>query len=226
MEDKSKEIVPYAFLCEERVEKHFAEINIMLLSGKHIDQRTYAIFTLLEETKDHWGTFYKNLYNLHFVEANFDGHTYFYLDFFDENKGRFSTSSRHRELTELQTLVGLALLDIYYKRFFDEKKIIKWSDITALIIEGEQTQAYKKIFFNSIRESNAYDEKDWKQVERKITTVVDAFDKLGWVEKLSSQNEELVFEIRPAINRLAKIYESELNHFDDFVPSLKKDAEV
>jgi len=148
------------------------------------------------------------------------------VDFFDDNKGRFSNSSRHRELTEVQTLVGLALLDMYYKRFFDEKKIIKWPDITSLIIEGEQTQAYKKIFFNSIRESNAYDEKDWKQVEKKISSVISLFDKLGWVEKLSLQNEELVFEIRPAINRLAKLYESELNGFDDFVGTLNKVAEV
>lgn len=226
MENENREIAPYSFLNEERVEKYFADINIMLLSGKHIDQKTYAIFSLLEEMESHWRNFYKNLYNLNFVTANFDGQTYFYLDFFDTAKGRFSDNFRHKELTEMQLLIGLSMLDIYYKRFFDEKKVIKWSDIVNLIIEGEQQQAYKKIFFNSVRQSNTYDEKDWKQVERKITSVIDSFDKLGWVEKLSSQNEELVFEIRPAINRLAKLYEDELTQFDDFVANLKKQDEI
>ncbi|MES2430793.1 MAG: hypothetical protein V4556_07630 [Bacteroidota bacterium] len=226
MANENQEIASYDFLKEERVEKHFADINILLLSGKHIDQKMYTIFSLSEEFESHWRNFYKNLYNLNFESANFDGKKYFYLDFFDTAKGRFSDNSRHRELTEIQILIGLTLLDIYYKRFFDEKKVLKWSDITNLIIEGEQQQAYKRIFFNSVRQSNTYDEKDWKMVERKITSVIDAFDKLGWVEKLSSQNEELVFEIRPAINRLAKLYEEELTQFEDFVANLKKDDEI
>jgi len=218
--------VTYAFLTDERVEKNFAEINILLFSGKHIDQRYYTIFSLLEETKSHWYDFYKNLYSLHFTEGYFDGEKYFYLDFFDTSKGRFADSTRHRELTETQVLVGLVLLDMYFKQYFEEKKIIKWEQLVKLIIESEHHTLYQKIFFSSARRSNAYDDKDWKLAERKITSVVDFFDKLGWVEKLSGQNEELVFEIRPAINRLVKLYEYELSHFEDFINHLNRSEET
>lgn len=224
MESTNLEIASYAFLLEEKVEKHFADINIMLLSGKHIDQKNYAIFSLLEEMEDHWMFFYKNLYNLNLVADQFDGHSYYYLDFFDTGKGKFTDNARHRELTETQTLVGLMLLDIYYKRFFDERKIIRWVDLRNVILEGEQNESYKKILFSEVRQSNTYDLKEWSNVIRKINSAIDVFDKLGWVEKQSSSSgEELEFEIRPAINRLAKMYEYELQNFDEFVENVKKD---
>lgn len=224
MENANLEITPYAFLLEERVAKLFADINIMLLSGKHIDQKNYAIFSLLEEMGSHWKLFYKNLYNLNLVADQFDGHSYYYLDFFDTGKGKFTDNTRHRELTETQTLVGLVLLDIYYKRFFDERKMVRWSDLRNIILEGEQHASYKKILFSEVRQSNTYDLKEWSNVIRKINSAIDVFDKLGWVEKQSSSSgEELEFEIRPAINRLAKMYEYELQHFEEFIQNVKKE---
>ena len=146
MEDENiSNIANYGFLRDERVEKYFADINIMLLSGKHIDEKYYVAFSLLEEKQEQWTQYYKNLYNLNLIADRFDGHPYFYLDFFDTAKGKFTLSSRHRELTETQTLIGLMLLDIYYKRFFDEHKIVRWTELRKIILEGEQQDAYKRI---------------------------------------------------------------------------------
>jgi hypothetical protein len=224
MESENQNITSYDFLSGDRVEKHFADINIMLLSGKHIDEKNYAAFSLLEDKPDQWTQFYKNLYNLNLVADRFDGHRYFYLDFFDTAKGKFTENSRHRELTETQTLIGLMLLDIYYKRFFDEQKIVRWADLRHIILEGEQQEAYKRILFNDVRESNTYDVKEWGYVIKKVNSAIDLFDKIGWVEKqYPSTGEVPDFEIRPAINRLAKLYEYELQNFDAFVSSLKKE---
>jgi hypothetical protein len=224
MENANQEIASYAFLLEAEVEKHFADVNILLLSGRHIGQKNYTVFTLLEEMEEHWRIFYRNLYNLNLVADQFDSHRYYYLDFFDTGKGKFTENARHRELTGTQTLVGLMFLDIYYKRFFDDQKIVRWAHLRNIILEGEQQESYKKLLFNDVRQSNSYDLKEWSYAMRKLNSAIDLFDKLGWVEKQpSSSNEEPEFEIMPAINRLAKLYEYELQNFEDFVRNIKKE---
>lgn len=221
MENENHEINDYSFLVEERVEKHFADINILLLSGKHIDNRYYTEYTVLENYEPHWRNFYDNLYKLNLVADISDRSRYYYLDFMENGKGKLSDASRNKELTKLQTLIGLTLLDMYYQKYFDEEKIIHWHDIKTEILESDHQEAYKRILFNDIRES--YDEKEWNEVHIKFSKTIERFDKLGWVEKQSGRNEELVFEIRPAIHRLSKLYQDELQNFELFSQQLKND---
>ncbi|GAA4456868.1 condensin complex protein MksE [Rurimicrobium arvi] len=221
MENENHEISDYSFLTEERVEKHFANINILLLSGKHIDHKYYTEYTVLESYEPQWSIFYSNLYRLNLVFDISDGSRYYYLDFAENGKGKLSDASRNKELTELQTLIGLTLLDMYYQKYFDEEKIIYWNDIKTQILESDHQEAYKRILFNDIRAS--YDEKEWNEVHTKFSKTIENFDKLGWVEKQSGKNEDLVFEIRPAIHRLAKLYTKELQDFSAFSQQLKND---
>src|ERR1700754_3594575 len=214
MENGNYEIIDYSFLLEENVERHFADINILLLSGKHIDHKLYNEYIILEGHEDEWRMFYGNLYRLNLVADVFDGNRYYYLDFTENGKGKLSDTSRNRELTPLQTLIGLTFLDMYYQKYFDEQKIINWHDIKTQILESDRQEAYKRILFNTIRES--YDEKEWNEVHVKFSKAVDSFDRLGWVEKQSGRNEQLSFEIRPAIHRLAKLYQNELQNFESF----------
>lgn len=221
MENENYEINNYSFLTEESVEKHFADINILLLSGKHIDHKYYAEYTVLESYELQWSHFYSNLYRLNLVADIFDGSRYYYLDFTENVKGELSDVNRNKELTELQTLIGLTLLDMYYQKYFDEEKIIYWNDIKTQILESDHQDAYKRILFNDIRAS--YDEKEWSAVQNKFGKTIESFDKLGWVEKQSGKKEELVFEIRPAIHRLTKLYQKELQDFVLFSQQLKND---
>jgi len=87
MENENYEISNYSFLTEESVEKHFADINIMLLSGKHIDHKYYAEYTVLESYELHWKNFYSNLYRLNLVADISDRSRYYYLDFTENGKG-------------------------------------------------------------------------------------------------------------------------------------------
>jgi hypothetical protein len=221
MENQNYEMNDYSFLTEESVERHFADINILLLSGKHIDHKYYAEYTILENYESQWRSFYGNLYRLNLIADISDRSRYYYLDFTENGKGKLSDASRNKELTELQTLIGLTILDMYYQKYFDEEKIIYWNDIKTQILESDHQEAYKRIFFDDIRDS--YDEKEWNTVENKFVKTISSFDKLGWVEKQSGKNEELVFEIRPAIHRLTKLYQQELDNFDLFSQQLKND---
>ncbi|KQT35747.1 hypothetical protein ASG22_01625 [Chryseobacterium sp. Leaf405] len=221
MENENYEISDYSFLTEESVEKYFADINILLLSGKHIDHKYYAEYTVLESYESQWKNYYSNLYRLNLVADISDRSRYYYLDFTENGKGKLSDANRNKELTELQTLIGLTLLDMYYQKYFDEEKIIHWNDIKTQILESDHQEAYKRILFNDIRDS--YDEKEWSTVESKFSKTIDSFDKLGWVEKQSGKNEDLVFEIRPAIHRLTKLYQDELQDFESFSQQLKND---
>lgn len=220
MENDYQEVDSYTFLLEENVEKYFANINIMLLSGKHIDQRYFGEFQTLEEHEAQWAAFYLRLYKLELVSEIFDQTRCYYLDFLEQGKGGLSHTTRHRELSELQTLFGLALLDMYYQRFFELEKIIHWNDIKLLLTESDYQDAYKRVFFGDVRES--YDEREWSDVQRKFTKAIDTFDNLGWVERQSTGKEELLFEIKPAILRLAKLYKKELENFDSFSHHIRK----
>lgn len=219
MENGANEQIDYSFLKEEDVEKYFVDLNIALLSGRHIDTTDYAIFSVIEKYEEQWKLFYRNLYKLDLISDVFDRVPYYYLSFFDKGREKFSDNSRHRALTEMQTLTGLMLLDMYFQRYFDEQKIIKWLDIQKQIEEGDHSSQYQRILFNVIRP--AYSKEEWQMAEKKFRDAINSFDKLGWVKKQSGQNESLAFEIRPAIYRMAKLYENELKDFDIFTQNVK-----
>lgn len=106
------------------------------------------------------------------------------------------------------------LLDMFYIKYFDERKIIYWHDIKQELESGENKEDYARIFFDSPRTS--YTETEWINVEKRFNKTVNSFDDLGWVKKLSGQQEELAFEIKAAIHRMAKLYEKELSNFTEF----------
>lgn len=219
MENKPKENTDYSFLSEESLEKNFADLNISLLSGKHIQVDDYNVFSVIENYYSDLKFFYINLYKLDLVRDVFDGTCYYYLNFFDSGKGKLNDPLRNKPLTEIQTITGLMLLDMYYQRYFDDHKILHWVDIKQQIVEGDHKQNYQRILFNTTRPS--YSEGEWQNVEKKFKDVITSFEKLGWVIKQSGQNEELQFEIKPAIHRMIKLYAQELEDFDSFTQYLK-----
>ncbi|MCX2476921.1 chromosome partition protein MukE [Pedobacter sp. MC2016-05] len=223
MEDQNFKGLDYSFLMEKEVEKIFANLNITLLQGRHIDQSDYTIFSVIQKFEQEWKLFYEKLYKINLVADVFDGSAYYYLDFFENGKGGLSDQSRYRELSETQTIIGLILLDLYYTRYFEERKMISWSEIKDQIMESDHQEAYKRILFGDIR--GDYDEKEWSSAENKFRSAIVSFDKLGWVSKHSLQQDELLFEIHPAIHRLAKLYSAELEDFDAFSEMIKSRRE-
>lgn len=218
MENQDNEKINFDFLSEEDVQKSFADLHSCLLSGKHICIDDYTFFSLLEKYERDWKFFYRSLYAMNLVGNVFDRHTYFYLDFFDSDKGKLGEQSRSHQLTEIQTITGLVLLDIYYHRYFDEKKVIYWTDIQNQIKDGEYHEQYKKLLFGVLRDS--YSEQEWLIVEKRFRNTINSFNRFGWVSIMPEQEKNLVFEIKPAIYRMSKLYEVELSDLDNFATRL------
>lgn len=223
MENEPEELGSYEFLTEENVERGFADLNFRLLSGVHIHMDDYQQFTLLENHEIHWRHYYARLYKLNLVRDTFDRHNYYYLDFFEDSKGKMADSSRNRPLSELQTITGLMLLDMYYQLYFEDVKLMTWAMIKKQVTDGEHAQNYQRILFQNLRPT--YLDSEWQGAEKKFSNAINRFDHLGWVKKLSAQGDELEFEIKPAIHRLTKLYAYELNNFAEFAANLIKPEE-
>jgi len=219
MENELEKNPDFRFLEEEGVMKHFADLNIKLLSGRHIELVDYAVFLVLEDYFESFKNFYRQLYKLDLVRKVFDQSVYFYLNFFDAGRGKLTDPSRYRPITEIQTIVGLMLLDMYFVRYFDPEKKVLWSAIRDEVQSGDQKVPLQRLLFPELRVE--YSEPEWQSAEKRFRTTIQRFNDLGWVTQLSSMNEELCFVINPSIHRMAELYEAELQNFDAFSVKVK-----
>jgi len=228
MENENKS--PYSFLEYEDVQRSFADLNISLLEGRHIQKSDSRIFHLLKSYPDELKYYYESLYGLELTHGKYDNQSYYYLSFPHDSKGRLSDPSRYRPLSDQNTIMGIMLLNIYHEKFFDKEKEVTWDDFVKIIMEGENSDLYKKLWFSDIRDN--YDYSEWKKrFYDKVSNTLKEFQKLGWVTgeipkksgtEIAQIQEELRFQINVSINRFAKLYENEINNFDEFVEKYHK----
>jgi hypothetical protein len=215
----------FDFLKEADVQEHFADLNIELLKGAHIQQDDHYLFQLLIEYEKHIRYYYQVLYSLQLVRDKFDNAVFFYLDFIGDGKGEVSHTSRHREVTESEVVIGIMLLNMYYDRYFDSPKEIFWTDIKKEILESENSDAYKKLLFNDVRED--YSDPEWEITKKIIRRTLRDFNILRWVSRLSAEDgEDIHFVIKESIQRFAKLYKEEIDNFDTFVEEYLKRNET
>lgn len=219
MENENEKVPDFRFLADEDVSKNFADLNIKLLSGRHIQIVEYAAFSILEDYYNDFRYYYQQLYGMDLVRRVFDQSTYYYLNFFDAGRGKLSDPSRYRAITEIQTVTALMLLDMYFTRYFDPEKKITWAIIREEIQSGDHRTALQRLLFPEIRV--AYTEPEWQSAERRFKIAVSKFDALGWVSQLSGAQEELCFLINPSIHRIAELYEAELQDLEAFSVKVK-----
>lgn len=213
----------FAFLNHRDVQAHFADLNIALLSGRHIQTGEGYHFTLVNSYPDEFRHFYQSLYGLELKQARVENIDYFYLDFPVEGKGRLNTTDRFREMTPWEMLFALMLLNMYYDRFFEHTKDISWSVVRKEIETGELSHAYQKAFFNT-NGREFFSDPEWKSLLDTFKRVLRTFDRWGWVKMLPSEEAdgELVFQIRESIDRFGKLYEYEISEFDDFIAQIEQ----
>ncbi len=221
---KEQELISdFSFLSHRDVQAHFADLNITLLAGRHIQTGEGYHFTLVNNYPDEFKFFYRSLYGLELKQARVENIDYYYLDFPDEGKGKLNTADRFREMTPWEILIALMLLNMYYDRFFEQTKIVSWVVIQKEIMDSEMAQLYKKAFFNNtIREY--YSDLEWKTLFDAFKRVLRNFDRWGWI-KLQAAEEgdgDLVFVIRESIDRFGKLYQYEISQFDIFIEQINQ----
>lgn len=206
----------FDFLNIDEVQSHFADLNIELLRGRHIQKEDYYIYNLLDKFQNEFRHYYKCLYKLDLVKDRSDNEAYYYLDFPSDNKGKLYHSSRHTELTSKQIIIGLMLMNMYYERFFEHPKKISMKDIEREIMEGEDCGLYKRLLFGELRDN--YTSKEWNAAIRWIKRTLAGFNVLGWIQRETHEDPaESTFILKTSIHRLAKLYRDEIENFEQFV---------
>ncbi len=223
MEDSTeKKIESFDFLEIEKVEQNFVAVNINLLKGRHIQQDEYRLFDILDEYEDEFKFYYERLYQLELKRKITHDVHYFYLDFSEANKGKLTAQNLYHFLTEQQTIVTLLLLNMYYSEYFSFEKEFQWEDIKKEILNGENSDQYKRFFFKKLK-SGGYSDAQWRDAKKAVDNAIKSIEKLGWCERKKGIGRgEIQFTIRESIERFVEMYQYELSNFDEFAEKVSK----
>ncbi|MDO5969295.1 hypothetical protein Q4Q35_05705 [Flavivirga aquimarina] len=215
----------FTFLNHREVQKHFANLNIELLRGTHIDDGSHYHFTLLENYFNELKDYYLALYKLKLDKKTFENKTYYFLNFFLESKGVLSSNTRHKELTPIQIITAITLLNMYYEKQFEKYKVVSFLEIREKIEQSEFGHLYRKAFFKNPNKK-AFSSTEWSRVRTNIKNVIIDFEQLGWVEKINILNEnDFNFILKHSIHRFQLLYEYEISHLDEFLKNLKSEED-
>ena len=202
----------YEFLNTERARKHFADTDFALRSGKHI-QNFGSDFKLFDFVNDYFdkglSRYYLELLGMVLKKEFNDREGYFFLDFpEDGNKGKFGYD-RTYALDDRLVIFAILLLNLYKEKFFENKEV-KWDELLYITEEGENKDLWQKLLFGENKRNFTPAEKD--DVRRKIERTLQVCERMGWIRWISY--EELHFEIMPSIDRIAKLYQTEINNVE------------
>lgn len=218
MENNNTQQPGFEFLNNTQMQKHFAELNIELLKGRHITPSSLPHFALLDEFEKNIGHYYNTLYGLVLEKRSHDSVTYFYLEFPEAGRGRLSNPTLYGEMDGKTTIVACILANLYFANYFRYDKKFQWEDIQYEIEHGEHKEVYQQLFFNDIRTD--YTDNEWSNVRKLFSAVINFFNRIGLVEKEDS-DEEIHFTILPTIYHFIEIYQDEIEHIDQFLGELK-----
>ena len=201
----------YEFLNSERARKFFADTDFALRSGKHI-QNFGNHFRLFEFLNDFYekglSKYYLELLGMVLKKEYNDREAYFYLDFPEGHKGKFGYD-RTYALDDRLVIFAILLLNLYKEKFFDSKEV-KWDELLYITEEAENKDLWQKLLFGEAKRNFTPAEKD--EVRRKIERTLQICERMGWIRWLSYEN--LHFEIMPSIDRIAKLYQTEINNVE------------
>lgn len=214
---------PFSFLDEFEVQEYFAQLNLALLEGRHIEPSDYNHYKLLREYWEELGYYYENLYQLKLTFRRTSNGEYCYLDFYESGLGKLSDPSKRKDLTDVQTVYGLMLVKMSLDREFDIDKAFNWEQVKQEILEGERSASYKRVLFNKEADRRHFTEKELDPVMKNLVRVLRKFEQMGWVEDVKyEEGEDLQFTLRESISRLMLLYENEIEDFETFSGNYKK----
>lgn len=205
----------YFFLQHEKAKALFAETDLWLKSGYHIqekhpEQRQH--FRFIEESpdlKDYYYAFYN--VNLEYGRDDSDN-KYYYIDFFrdkkdDYERGKISLFKQEYLSVEFVVVgVLLAFIDI-------ADHVGSITDLQKMLHHDyeEYKEGIYKLFAN-VQNKKILPSSDGELVNKKIANALRKFEEIGWLY-FTPQTDK--FEIMPSFHRLTNdLYYDEIANFD------------
>lgn len=215
MEDENAN---YSFLNSDKAKKHFADADIALKQGRHlqdygVDSR---LFSFVDDSYEiGMKDYYQHFFQMNLVRDTNDNQKFYYLDFPEDGKGKFGRENRSKELEADKVIFAILLLNIFKDKFFEHKEM-EWNEFEQIFKESEHKEFWQKLLFGKLK--NSYTPNEEQNVKDKVKSILKDFEKLGWVE--IKNIEEVKFEILPSIERISRLYRdviSQVESLDDYL---------
>ena len=213
------EVSKFEFLDNEDSEENFANCDFALRNGKHIQNHyhEHRVYDYLSTYFSELVYLYRKLYGVLLKREEFHDQPYFFIDFDEDNKGRF-TGNRSDKLSSRHTLFGLLLLKIYrVDNYFgrNEISVLKLKEQLKNDSNNYRDDIYR--LFAKVANRNNASETDEGNIDTWIEKGLRKFDELGWIYFDPDNTDQ--FTILPSFNRLFKIYINEIKEFDKLIRS-------
>ena len=202
----------YQFLNSDRAEKYFADADITLKQGKHLQNygNDSRIFSFVDEYFEKGlQEYYLRFFKMNLVRGTNDNQKFYYLDFPDDGKGKLGKENRSKELESDKVIFAILLLNMFNHKFFENKEI-EWMELDQTFKEGEHKELWQKLLFGKIK--NNYTPTEEQSVKEKVKSILKDLEKLGWVE--IKNLDEVKFEIMPSIERISRLYRDVIGNID------------
>jgi len=202
----------FPFLNAEQAKKYFADADIALKQGKHIQDfgNDIRLFSFIDEYYDKGlEDYYKQFFGMNLVSDKSDSGKFFYLNFPEAGKGKFGKENRSKELEDDKVIFAILFLNLYKEKFFEQKEF-QWQELEQTFKESEHKELWQNILYGKIKQN--YTPKEELDVKDKVRKILIDFEKLGWIT--FKNQEEVHFEILPSIERMSKLYEDVINNVE------------
>jgi chromosome condensin MukBEF MukE localization factor len=202
----------YQFLNSEDAMKYFADADIALKQGRHIQNygNDTQIFYFIDEYFDKGlEDYYSNFWWMNLVRDSNDNERFYYLDFPEGSRAKFGKENRFKELEGDKVIFAILLLNLYNEKFFEEKKI-SWQELEQIVKESENKSFWKKLLFGKDKEN--YTPTEEQNVKDKVRRILGDFEKLGWI--VMQDEDEMKFEVLPSIARISRLYADVINNIE------------
>lgn len=194
----------YPFLNSEQATKYFADADIALKQGRHIQDfgTDIRLFSFIDEFYEKGlEDYYKQFFGMNLVCDKSDNGKFYYLDFPDDGKGKFGKENRSKELEDDKVIFAILFLNLYKERFFEQKEFT-WQELEQIFKEGEHKELWQNILFSKVKQN--YTPREEQEVKDKVRRIISDFEKLGWI--VFKNQEEIHFEVLPSIERISRLY--------------------
>ncbi|MDR0232106.1 MAG: chromosome partition protein MukE [Dysgonamonadaceae bacterium] len=200
----------YQFLNSDDAIKYFADADIALKQGRHIQNygNDTQIFYFIDEYFDKGlEEYYAIFWLMKLTKDSNDNERFYYLEPPEGSRAKFG--NRFKELEGEKIIFAILLLNLEKEKYFEEKEF-SWQELEQIFKESENKTLWKKLLFGKDKEN--YTPTEEQNVKKKVRQILSDFEKLGWI--VMKSEDEMQFDILPSIARIGRLYADVINNIE------------